>query len=223
VQYVEISDPKAIRDAAALFTARLLQGAQTLRNAPDSEGESVVIWHPHLELWAQVNSTKLEADATWRRAPAGAICTCWSFGRADAAQPQAPTETLCDMSCLAKKFKRSREVVFLKDAEGQVWLGHRGLVKEVPKLGKQAKEVPLEHGRVFQPQDFPRVGPFGDARHPVMVIGRVEDEQFLERLAHFVHDMQHYRHGGPTGAERMEELRKSKSWTGRAMSFFKRK
>lgn len=214
-----------MRDAAAVVAGVLLDGSETALAAlePGAPARETVLCQPRWGFWAAIDSFLLAEDGAWRSAPKGAVCGRFRFGVLDDdGRPRTDTGPACEMTWLPKRFKRNREAVFLRDADGALHLGHRGLLRAAGADRKQPREQHLAPGAVLREADFPRVGPFGGARHPVIVIGAVSADGFIERLAHFVHDMAHLAHGLPDGAARLDALRKSRNWTDKAFSFFRR-
>jgi len=216
--FQEITDTARQRDMCAQLVAALLNKAGVRPN-PTGSRATQALWRPDLGLWCTAHSELLDARERWRRAHPHRIATALVLGViAEAAEDDAaPGEALCTLSFLPCTFKRRRELVWLEDETGRVWLAHRGIVKVPPRPNKQGRDTYLAADN-FDQGTFTRTGPFGQARHPVLVLGAMDDAAVLDQLALFVHTLQHVRHGGPTGAERVEALRKARgNWAGRTL------
>ena len=167
-----------IADTLSALELALTQGSQPLKRTigyRGGSGEHTVYWHPHHRFWAAVHPYYDNRHS----------CV---YGTMDPTR-ETHLSSVCEINPPVKGFDRRCAGVFLRDAEGRIYLGHSGKIGGGrPGIGKRA------FTQFARDANWRSVTwPDGETTR-VIVIGRIDDVDLASRVAAFVRTVEEFKH-----------------------------
>lgn len=165
-------EKSAIDEAFAVFSHSIKAGGKAIETTIGCQGDNetaTVIWHPDQKLWVLLDAQRL-ANHFW----------C-AFGTEDPSGASMVSIT-CEISPPSSGISRRSAGLFINDNNGVVYLAHSGRIGGGRAGTGKAAFLTSRNQNDVVPVQFP------DGKETeYIVIGQIDDDDFLDDIAKFVH------------------------------------